>query len=482
MSFADEMWDSFDVCSDRAVHGEVYSKELEAFIRKRADIEKDYAKKLTLLCKSKEPEIGTLETAWKSVLLETENIGKNHMACAEQLYKSMDETLKAWQVDSAKQRKLVVKTGNKLRSDLESAYSSMNKSMSKYESHRKKKDGLEEELTNCQDDKKAGALTKKIHSEEKSANKADDAYNKNVLKARELENRFYDVDMPRLLSEIEKLEEERIRVCKTALERLVEHTGMLGPGNKTSLDYMEQNVSLISAESDNADFVKEHRTNAPPIQRCEYVPYDPISQSCKRNSVSVEPSRPTSQHKSAPASKPSSSPVRPAASAVPAAAPPEASAASMLANRGAPPAVPAVRSARKVVRAIYAYHTEDEGELDFDVGEMITIVAENDDGWWKGELNGVTGLFPSNHIQEKDGTIPDGPADVVPGEAEYEEEGEFDLCKVLYAYTAEEDDEISIQPGDVLTIEEEDDEGWYYGHRQSDNGYGKFPGNYVEVL
>ncbi len=53
--------------------------------------------------------------------------------------------------------------------------------------------------------------------------------------------------------------------------------------------------------------------------------------------------------------------------------------------------------------------------------------------------------------------------------------------QALYAYKAEDAEELTISEGDILTIEDEDDEGWYYG-RNAQGAYGKFPSNYVELL
>jgi cortactin len=51
----------------------------------------------------------------------------------------------------------------------------------------------------------------------------------------------------------------------------------------------------------------------------------------------------------------------------------------------------------------------------------------------------------------------------------------------LYDYQAAAEDEISFDPGDVITHIEMIDEGWWKGLHQSTLLYGLFPANYVQL-
>ncbi|XP_075068087.1 abl interactor 1 isoform X5 [Mixophyes fleayi] len=52
----------------------------------------------------------------------------------------------------------------------------------------------------------------------------------------------------------------------------------------------------------------------------------------------------------------------------------------------------------KVV-AIYDYSKDKEDELSFMEGSIIYVIKKNDDGWYEGVSNGVTGLFPGNYVE-----------------------------------------------------------------------------------
>ncbi|XP_043521564.1 intersectin-1 isoform X12 [Frieseomelitta varia] len=50
------------------------------------------------------------------------------------------------------------------------------------------------------------------------------------------------------------------------------------------------------------------------------------------------------------------------------------------------------------VMALYPYQAQNEDELSFEKGDVITVLAKDEAAWWKGELNGVSGVFPSNYV------------------------------------------------------------------------------------
>ncbi|XP_072939751.1 abl interactor 2 isoform X2 [Epargyreus clarus] len=52
----------------------------------------------------------------------------------------------------------------------------------------------------------------------------------------------------------------------------------------------------------------------------------------------------------------------------------------------------------KVV-AIYDYYADKEDELSFQESSVIYVLKKNDDGWWEGVMDGVTGLFPGNYVE-----------------------------------------------------------------------------------
>lgn len=55
------------------------------------------------------------------------------------------------------------------------------------------------------------------------------------------------------------------------------------------------------------------------------------------------------------------------------------------------------------VQAEYSFQGENNDELRFKKGDIITVTQREDGGWWEGTLGEMTGWFPSNYVKEYKG-------------------------------------------------------------------------------
>ena len=55
---------------------------------------------------------------------------------------------------------------------------------------------------------------------------------------------------------------------------------------------------------------------------------------------------------------------------------------------------------RPKFKALYSYAGQHDDELAFNVGDIITLISKEEEAWWKGELDGRQGVFPSNYVEE----------------------------------------------------------------------------------
>ncbi|XP_068953446.1 intersectin-2 isoform X3 [Petaurus breviceps papuanus] len=63
-------------------------------------------------------------------------------------------------------------------------------------------------------------------------------------------------------------------------------------------------------------------------------------------------------------------------------------------DRGTPASQPVCQ-----VIAMYDYIANNEDELSFSKGQLITVLNKDDADWWHGEIGGATGLFPANYVK-----------------------------------------------------------------------------------
>lgn len=52
----------------------------------------------------------------------------------------------------------------------------------------------------------------------------------------------------------------------------------------------------------------------------------------------------------------------------------------------------------RLVQAMFDFTPQEENELAFKRGEVITLVNCEDENWWEGSLNNRTGMFPASYV------------------------------------------------------------------------------------
>ncbi|KAG0165906.1 ESCRT-0 subunit protein hse1 [Apophysomyces sp. BC1015] len=62
------------------------------------------------------------------------------------------------------------------------------------------------------------------------------------------------------------------------------------------------------------------------------------------------------------------------------------------------------------VRALYDFQPTEQGELGFQKGDIIRVIESVYRDWWKGELQGKTGIFPVNYVEK---IVDPSPADIM---------------------------------------------------------------------
>jgi len=473
-TFSDDLWDKFEVVCKKVSNGKNFTGTVSKFLQKRAQIESTYAKSLAKLCKDKtfggDLEIGSSKDCWQAMRDDLELMANKHDALADET-NTLFETIQTYLTEARNFRKTLVANGDKVTKELRAAERKETAAHQNYEKLKKAQEESEEEANKASGSAKEAKAKKSAEAATKKAETADLEYRDAVKQLQASQQKFYQDEMPKILDDLQKLEEERIDKMKDWFLRMVALQETVPPAVTTACAGMRKASEMIDRTNDISQFIAQNRSGTPKPAEAKYEPYVSESPMLSRQGSRMTLTPQTSviqqqQRTNSSSSFPSSTPK----SAEPIHSPTAAVASSTTSNSSP-------RMTRVLVRALYNYDATEDNELSFKANDKIVVIQKDDSGWWHGELNGQVGIFPSNFVESGDGTGNAGPG---PGPGPKEEPKTASKCKVLYDYNADSDSELSIKEGDVLTIESED-EGWFFGSN-SKGETGRFPSNYVQTV
>ncbi|KAL0080804.1 hypothetical protein J3Q64DRAFT_1196979 [Phycomyces blakesleeanus] len=121
----------------------------------------------------------------------------------------------------------------------------------------------------------------------------------------------------------------------------------------------------------------------------------------------------------------------------------------------------------QVCKALYDYEARTPDELAMKEDDVLYILEEEDDEWWKAELkqassdaSGPVGLVPASYLTECE---PIG------------------MVRAEYDYAARQDEELSFEEGQEMLLLENDDPDWYLV-KMNNGKIGLAPSNYVQLI
>jgi len=466
------LWDGFEKICEKTERGEEFTKTVIKMFEKRADVEQKYAKSLASMQSIfGEREDGTTKDCWTSFGAETMSLAQNREIFVQDIHSTLEE-LKQQLMQDKKMRLELVAKGKKLVKDLANSEDLCAQARAKYVSARKQQQKSDETYKSL----KVKGIQKNIEKAEKTlkkdkekANASDDEYRKTVIALAKHQDKYYTEDMPALLKEFEAFERSRITNTKRIFSTFIQNQAKIGPSWTQSTERFQKKVEAITPDIDLDSFVAQNKPEQlQPPPRAQYMSWDgTLIEDLgprKDNTINNSPKNLSSPRNEEKIVRTESEKVVQQTQVV----------QQPVVIQSQPEMAKAQATNQKILVALYSYDATEAGELTFGEGEKITLLEENDSGWWRGKLaNGAEGLFPSNFVEEvgkaaATGGVPSGENAI---NAEY---------KAIYDYDAEDNTEISIKESDALFVETEKD-GWYYGYRKVEpNKKGNFPSNFVE--
>uniref|UniRef100_A0ACB8E842 Uncharacterized protein n=1 Tax=Sphaerodactylus townsendi TaxID=933632 RepID=A0ACB8E842_9SAUR len=144
---------------------------------------------------------------------------------------------------------------------------------------------------------------------------------------------------------------------------------------------------------------------------------------------------------------------------------------------------PGVTGPRCIAR--FEYIGDQNDELSFAEGEIIFLKEYVNEEWAKGELRGVTGIFPLNFVEVIEdlpvadaGATPKNKKDNCASVRQLEQHSR-EWCEALHDFPAETSEDLSFKKGDHILILEHVDAEWYRGRLNGKEGI--FPAVFIRI-
>lgn len=108
-------------------------------------------------------------------------------------------------------------------------------------------------------------------------------------------------------------------------------------------------------------------------------------------------------------------------------------------------------------------------EINLHTGDLVEIVEKNPNGWWFCQCETKRGWVPASYLEPLD-----GPEEAEDADPDYEGE----LHVTIQGYEAEQEDEISLEPGETVEVIHKLLDGWWVVRKGEETGH--FPSMYLQ--
>eukprot|EP00055_Hartaetosiga_balthica_P002217 m.3133 g.3133 ORF g.3133 m.3133 type:complete len:443 (+) comp2019_c0_seq1:123-1451(+) len=367
--------------------------DLSRFVLERAHIEKKYAQMLASWSKKWNDKIskcaeegeGTLKPAWKSLLSEANQLSVVHSNNDQRLRESVQKEVTTWkksvyskQIRSWKITKETHDMFHKAQKPWSKGLKASKKAKKAYFSACEARDQARKKVETAQGlpEDEVQKLEGKLEKAISSCVELKEAY-KNTIDLLQQDKPRYEVEMKKAFDYCEDLEQKRQEFFK---EMFICYHGILSEHTPHQTEQMKQMIDTINPD---ADVLRYRRRKGPEMPLC--VP--PFQEFGCKPVIELVMNTDASSHLTM-------------------------STTDILQDDDvdsdddwddddewtAPPDVATGRP----VRAIYDYVAEEEEEISLRVGDVVTLIAEEDEqGWCKGvHPDGSAGLFPACYVED----------------------------------------------------------------------------------
>eukprot|EP00002_Diphylleia_rotans_P011401 TRINITY_DN2252_c0_g1_i1.p1 TRINITY_DN2252_c0_g1~~TRINITY_DN2252_c0_g1_i1.p1 ORF type:complete len:483 (-),score=137.11 TRINITY_DN2252_c0_g1_i1:287-1735(-) len=278
-TFGVDLWDRFNVVQKHGDDVLENCRLMSTFIHKRASIEKEYGKQMIALAKEElssaakgffqglpaaAREKGSLQRGWASLSEATEQIGKAHLDFAIKIKEDIVNPLNNYVLEREKLKKQHTLSGQKILKDFQEVVQRMEKAEQKLEKTKKDLESIEAEADKA-GASKASKYQPKVQQAQEKVKLSEDELQQARNATEDSRQRTFLNDLPVVLNDFQKMEEERISYLTQLFDQFNTHQETLIPATTDSCNSSKGMVTSISVADDIALFIAENKSNQGPF-------------------------------------------------------------------------------------------------------------------------------------------------------------------------------------------------------------------------
>ncbi|KAK5598539.1 hypothetical protein CRENBAI_008837 [Crenichthys baileyi] len=391
----------YETIVQRLNEGRRTCKDVEELLKMRALAEEKYGKELVSIARKAggSVEICTLKASFDEMKTQIENVGNLHIQLSG-LLKEEVKRMEEFRERQKEQRKRFEVTMEKVQKSKISLYKKTIDSKKTYEQRCKEADEAEQTAERLgtaptATPKQIEKINNKSKQCREAAVEAENQYKFNIEQLDQIRQEW-ELTHIETCEMFQQQEEDRISVTRNALWVHCNQLSMQCVKDDECCENVRKSLENCDIITDNNNFVEMKKCNPTPPAPIEYQNYYANNVSVQRNGSAgfVEGVKKRfSNLLPGTCTFASRLNINEGVSEQPAGT-----------SDGVYASIPGFQPSQqssKEYRAQYDYVAQGEDELSISVGDVVVVIDEGDDGWWRVQRNGLSGLVPGSYLAKE---------------------------------------------------------------------------------
>ncbi|XP_064396439.1 formin-binding protein 1-like [Halichondria panicea] len=301
MSWGTELWDQYDKISSHTEQGIEFTKKVASFVEKRIHVEHSYAKDLRKLVKGfvrkdEDDSHYTAIKAFSKMINEVNDLAGQRELISEYLESEVLLPLKSLTRDIAVERRKHLGAGSELHRKFKSEMDNLDKIKKQYERASEDAENAQHKLEKADNDPnstkaKIDQFTTTLRQKEQTAEECQNNYILTLDTTNDFRRQHFNSKVPALFTEIEGMNERLLNKYKELVAQFAECQRRVLPVVNTCLNNITEASEFIDAVKDNQQLVGDVKTGFPIPGAVEFEEYlgKQAKKAQKKAPVKVEP-------------------------------------------------------------------------------------------------------------------------------------------------------------------------------------------------